>query len=170
MVYGGSLRTWIGAAALLAMASPSPAFAQDSASVTGLADIAFGTIASPTDQSNSQNVSICSYGSFFRIPLYAINYSVVATGSGSGGAFTLSSGVATLAYDVQWADATDATSGTMLQPGVASSGFGNNANSLLCRRGPQDNASLIVTIRAAELATATAGTYSGTLQITISPD
>jgi hypothetical protein len=170
MVYGRSPGNWIGVAALLAMAVPSPASAQDRASITGLGDLAFGTIVSPIDQSKTQNVSICSYFSLFGFPLVVRNYSVTATGTGSGGAFTLSSGARTLAYDVQWTDAINATSGTMLQPGVASSGFGNNANSLLCRQGSQDNASLIVTIRATQLAIATAGTYSGTLQIMISPD
>jgi hypothetical protein len=169
MVYGKSLRTGIGAAVLLAMAAPSPAPAQNRARVTGLANVAFGTIAAPIDQTNSQNVSICSYFSFFGFFEIPRDYSVTATGSGSGGAFTLSSGAGNLAYDVQWADSVNATSGTMLQPGVAFSGFGNNANSLLCSPS-QDNASLIVTIRAADLATATAGTYSGTLQIMISPN
>jgi hypothetical protein len=151
------------------MAVPSPASAQDRASITGLGDLAFGTIVSPIDQSNSQNVSICSYFSFFGFFEIPRDYSVTATGNGSGGAFTLSSGAANLAYDVQWADSVNATSGTMLQPGVASPGFGNGANSLVCNP-IQDNASLIVTIRAVQLGTATAGTYSGTLSITITPE
>jgi hypothetical protein len=168
MVYGGSLRKWIGAAALLALAMPSPASAQSRARITSLADVAFGTIAAPIDQTNSQNVTVCSYYSIWIFNIRQ-NYSVVATGSGNGGAFTLSSGAATLAYDVQWSDTINATSGTMLQPGVASSVFGNNDNSLACNPS-QDNASLIVTIPATQLATATAGTYSGTLQIMISPE
>jgi hypothetical protein len=169
MVYGGSLRKWIAAAALLALVVPSPACAQNRASITGLTDVAFGTIVSPIDQSNSQNVSICSYQNGFWGYIFPNPYSVVATGSGSGGAFTLASGAATLAYDVRWSDTANQTTGIQLQPGLAASGFGNAATHYTCDSNP-DNASLIVTIRAAQLATAAAGTYSGTLQIMISPN
>ena len=57
----------------------------------------------------------------------------------------------------------------MLKSGVASGNFENAAGLFACFR-PSDNASLIVTIRAAQLAAASAGNYSGTLQITIVPD
>jgi spore coat protein U-like protein len=163
MIYGGSLIKWAAAAALAAMVLDAPVHAD--ARITGLADVAFGTINAPIDQSNTQNVSVCSrQGTFSRA-----GYSVQAIGSGSGGAFTLSSGAATLDYDVQWADATNQTSGTMLQPGVASGGFGSGADLFACFF-QLDTASLIVTIRAAQLASATAGNYTGTLQVVISPE
>lgn len=141
----------------------SPARAQ-SARIGGLADVGFGTITAAGDQSNSQDVVVCSY----RNNPQGLDYSVTATGSGSGGAFTLASGASTLAYDVQWADSSGQTGGTMLQAGVAASGFGNAATGFTCPSQP-DTASLTVTIRAADLAAAQAGSYSGSLQITITP-
>ncbi len=164
MSYGGSLIRRLGGVALLA-AVPNTAAHAAGARVGGLADVAFGTINSPVDQSNSENVSICSFKGWGSTR----PYSVQATGSGAGGAFTLSSGAATLAYDVQWADSPNQSAGTMLQPGVASTGF-VNAVSLFPCFGQPDDASLIVTIRAAQIATATAGSYTGTLQITIVPE
>lgn len=164
MRYGGSLIRCAGAAALLAGAMDAPAHAAR-ARITGLADLAFGTINSPVDQSSSQNVSVCSYQGRFT----TLGYSVQAMGSGSGGNFALSSGAATLAYDVQWADSPNLTSGTLLQVGVASGGFGNAAGRSACDSRP-DTASLTVTIRAAQIAAAMAGSYTGTLQITIVPE
>lgn len=162
MIYGGPLIRCLGFATLLALAPARPAHA--TALIRGLADVNFGTINSFVDQSNTQNVSICSFQGFATA-----GYSVMATGSGSGGAFSLSSGANKMAYDVQWADSANRTSGTMLQPGVAAGGF-NNAASLFACFGQPVNASLIVTIRSAQLTSATAGSYSGTLQIMIVPD
>lgn len=153
----------LAALALLAVSAAPPARAQ-SARIGGLEDVSFGTIPAMADQTNSQNVVLCSY----RNNPQRLDYSVSATGSGSGGAFELSSGAATLSYDVQWADSPGQTGGTMLQAGTAASGFGNAANGFTCPSQP-DTASLTVTIRAADLATAQAGTYSGSLQITIVP-
>ena len=153
----------LGMAAALSLASAAPARAQ--ALISGLEDVSFGTIPAMVEQSNSQNVVVCSYSGWFsRLP-----YSVLATGSGSGSAFRLSSGAATLAYDVQWADSPGQTGGTLLQPGVPASGFGNAATGLGCLF-QQNTASLTVTIRAADLAAAQAGSYTGALQITIVPE
>jgi hypothetical protein len=70
---------------------------------------------------------------------------------------------------VQWSDLPGQTGGTMLQPGVTASGFGNAANGFDCSANPE-TASLTVSLRAADLASASAGNYSGTLQITITPE
>jgi hypothetical protein len=147
-----------------ACATASPARAQQ-VRVAGLEDINFGMIPAAVDRTSSQDVAVCSY----RNKPQTLNYSVTAIGSGSGGAFQLASGPATLPFDVQWADAPGQTGGTMLQAGVAATGFGNGANGFDCPALP-DTASLTVTIRAADLASAAGGTYSGTLQITIVPE
>jgi hypothetical protein len=168
MIHGESLSRWLAACALLAAAMETPAHAAN-VQVSGLADVNFGMINSLSDQSNNQNVSVCSYQDSLQGWLAALPYSVVATGSGKNSAFTLSSGAGTLAYDVQWADSPNRTTGTMLQAGVTSGNFDNAASLLACLR-PPENASLIVTIRAAQLTSATAGNYSGTLRITIVPD
>jgi hypothetical protein len=160
--------TWgvliLGSAVTLSLALAAPACAQ-SARIGGLEDVNFGAIPAALDQSRSQDVVVCSY----RNNPQRVNYAVTASGSGSGGAFELSSGAGTLAYDVQWADLPGLTGGTMLQAGVPSTGFGNGATGFTCPQQP-DTASLTVTIRAADLASARAGSYSGSLQITIVPE
>lgn len=153
----------VAAASVVGATVPVPAMAQQ-AQISGLADVNFGTIASPSDQANTQDVVVCSY----RNKPQGLNYSVTATGSGSGGTFELSSGTATLAYDVQWEDSPGQPGGTMLQANVASPSFGNAATGFTCPQQP-NTASLAVTIRAADLASAQAGLYSGSLQITIVP-
>lgn len=165
MIYGGSSIKWLGAFALLAAAMETPAHAD--ARITDLADVAFGTISATSDQSISQNVCAFSRtGGFFG----GAGYSVRATGSGSGGAFTLASGAASLAYEVQWADSPNQTSGVSLTAGALSSGFANSAFFQTCSFQTQGTASLTVVIRGSQLARATAGNYNGTLQITIVPD
>lgn len=141
----------------------SPVRAQD-ARIAGLADVSFGSLTTITDQSNSQDVVVCSY----RNKPQRLPYSVMASGNGSGGAFSLSAGAGTIPYDVQWADSPGQTGGTMLLAGVPASGFGNAANGFDCP-GQPNTASLTVTIRAVDLASAPAGNYAGSLQITIVP-
>lgn len=154
----------LGSTAALCLAPGEPARAQD-ARIGNLADVNFGTITAATDQSISQNVVVCSY----RNKPQALAYAVIASGTGSGGAFTLSAGAGTLPYDVQWADSSGQTGGTMLQAGVPASGFANAANGFDCPAQP-NTASLTVTIRGADLASARSGNYSGLLQITIVPE
>jgi hypothetical protein len=148
----------------LGLGLTTPAYAA-SAQLSDLADVAFGTIISPVDQTKSANVSVCS----FQNKPHATSYSVTAIGSGPGGSFELSNGVSGLTYDVQWSDSIGQTGGTMLQAGAAAPAFGNAADGFDCSGHP-DNASLTVTIRSASLASAMAGSYSGTLQITIAPE
>jgi hypothetical protein len=143
----------------------APAYADGR--ITGLVDMAFGTISATTDQSISENVCAFSRtGGFFG----GAGYSVRATGSGSGGAFLLASGTANLPYEVQWTDSPDQTSGLSLTAGSLMSGFANSAFFQNCAFQNQGTASLTVVIRGTQLAAATAGSYTGTLQITIVPD
>lgn len=160
MAYGKSLIAL--AVALIALTVSAPAHAD--ARITGLADVSFGTISAIADQSNSQNISVCSYQG-----RSTAGYSVRATGSGGGGAFLLSSGAGSLPYEVAWADAANQTGGFQLQANVLSSGHGGAAGRFACLF-QLDTASLTVTIRATELASAAAGTYSGILSITIVPE
>jgi len=141
---------------------PSSAYAaNDKARISGLADVAFGPVSTATDTPISQDV--CAYSSS------ATNgYSVTATGSGGGGAFTLSSGAAQLPYDVLWADSAGQPNGTALSAGTTTSGFISTAGQQGCSN-PTASATLTVVIRAASLGTALAGSYTGSLQITIAP-
>jgi hypothetical protein len=152
-------------AALVAMTAPAPARAN--ARISGLVDVNYGTIANFADQTISQNVCVYSVtgNSSNRRP-----YSVLATGNGSAGAFTLQSGARTLPYEVRWNDAADQTSGTQLTNGVNASGFLTGNVNLSCSNGANNNASLVVTITGTSLATATAGTYTGVLTIVITPN
>lgn len=159
MTWGKSL---IGGAIAAAMLAAAPAQAADKARITGLSDVSFGLIAGTGDQSLSQ--SVCAYSNSSTN-----GYSVVATGSGSGGAFELS-GSAPLPYDVLWADSAGQTGGSALTAGTASPGFTSSASHQVCTSGPPASASLTIVIRAATLGSAPAGSYSGTLQLTIAPE
>ena len=167
MTKGMPLGTVAIAVALAALTAPTGARAQLQSRVTGLSDVSYGTINAFVDQTNSQNVCIYSVFSFFGFPIRR-DYSVIATGNGAGGAFTLASGPRTLPYEVRWADAANQTTGTQLTAGVTAAGFSNSSNNQGCSG--NENASLIVTITGTSLATASAGSYSGVLSITIVPN
>ena len=147
----------------LSLAGGAPAQAADNVRLTGLADVAFGTITATGDQTMSQ--SVCAFTS-----AKSEGYGLTATGSGSGGAFTLSSGAAQLPYEVMWSDSSGQTTGTVLAPGTYASGFTSTTKRQICDKPPPATASLIVVIRAANLGVATAGSYTGTLQLTIAPE
>ena len=161
-----SLQRATRAAAFLAATSllvATPAEAQQ-VRITRLSNANFGTITNLASDTQ-RNQSVCIYSS-----VADKGYNVTASGSGSGGAFTLSSGSATMAYEVQWNDVTGQTSGTDLSPGIKLSGLTTTATSQNCGSGPSRTASLIVLLRAATLGSATAGTYSGTLTLLIEPE
>lgn len=94
-------------------------------------------------------------------------YRVTATGSGAGGAFTLSNGSSTLAYQVEFAGRTGGF--FALAAGVARSGFNGNTQAQ-CTGLTRQNERVRITIRAADLAAAPAGTYAGTLTLTVAPE
>ena len=147
-----------------ALSLMSPEAVAQKARLGDLNDIAFGAI-SNLSADVAQAQSVCAFSQS------ATNgYNVSATGSGPGGAFTLSAGAAQLDYDVQWAAAPAQTSGTALAPGGVLSGLTSTASQQTCNSGPASSASLIVILRAAQLGAATAGSYTGTLSLTIAPE
>jgi hypothetical protein len=162
MVYGKPLGIMVAAVAALGLL-PTPACAASRASVTGLSNVNFGVIGVFSDQTISQNICV-----------YAQNatggYSVTASGDGASGSFALSSGGSSLAYEVLWSSVAGQVGGTQLSAGVTSPGFVSNAAQKTCNSGPASSASVTLAIRASALNGARAGTYSGTLQITIVPD
>jgi hypothetical protein len=163
MRYGVTLRTAVVLGSIVAGASCGAAGAAEKARISGLADVNFGQITGTVDQAIGQ--SLCVYSSS---PTGA--YGVTASGSGSGGSFALSSGSAELAYDVLWADAPNQSSGMALLSGTPRGGFTSNASQHFCNSGPSSTATLTIVIRSAELGNAQAGSYSGMLQITITPE
>jgi hypothetical protein len=141
----------------------TPVCAAEKARITGLSDVSFGSVAVTVDRTASQ--SVCAYSSSNNGA-----YWVSAQGSGSGGAFTLASGAAQLPYEVYWADSPGQTGGQQLAAGSTATGFVSIATHQFCNSGPATSASLTVVLRAAVLGSATAGDYSGTLEITLGPE
>ncbi len=153
----------LAAAALSLAILPAPARAQV-VQISNLTDISFGAIGVPSaDLSLSQTV--CAYATGLP-PRYAIK----ASGSGVGGAFTLTTGAATLAYEVQWNAAAGQTSGTGLSAGVNLTGQASGGVTPTCTLGLTPSGSLTVILRAADMSSATAGSYSGTLTLLLSPN
>lgn len=149
-----------GTSAILLAASPAHA-ASNKVRVTSLNDVAFGAIANlNTDISQSQG--ICLFAD-----TNTNGYNVTATGTGPGGAFELSSGSNSLAYDVQWSSSSGQVSGAQLSPNLPLTAQSSTAAQQTCNSGPSTSASLIILLRSGALSSATAGTYSGTLTLVV---
>lgn len=146
----------------------APASAGDTVRISGLTDVAFGSISSFAGDA-VQSESLCLYS---KSPP-ANHYRITARGSGPGGAFLLSSGGANLPFEVQWSDSPGQTSGSQLLPnqpltGQQSSAGAGSADD--CSSGPGATASLIVILRSASLSAAASGTYNGTLSLLVAPE
>ena len=96
--------------------------------------------------------------------------SVTAAGSAPGSQFALTSGANLLPYEVQWNASSGQSSGFALSPNFPRTGLVTAATQQTCNSGPPASASLTVVIRSAALTRATAGDYTGTLQVTIAPE
>lgn len=130
--------------------------------ISGLSDVAFGTVDPSTAASDAQNVCVWSNTS-------GRGYSLTATGSGAANAFTLSDGTNDLAYAVEWADSSGQSAGSALTPGTTLGGLASTAVSPTCSAGPAASASLIVKLTTADMQAAVAGSYSGTLTLVVAP-
>ena len=131
--------------------------------ISGLNDVAFGTVDPTAAASDAQNVCVWSNTS-------GRGYNITATGSGASNAFTLTDGTDALAYAVEWADSTGQLSGTALTAGSALTGLSSAAVNPTCSSGPATTASLIVRMTAADLQAAVASTYTGTLTLVVAPE
>ena len=158
LVKGG---TWLAAfLGLLLVGQPAQA-ASNKVRITSLSDVAFGTIANlSVDGIRSQD--LCLFADT------ATNgYNITATGTGPGGAFQLSAGLGSMAYEVQWSSTSGQSVGTQLSPNVPLTGQASAATHQLCANGPATSASLIIVLRASALSSASAGTYSGNLTLVV---
>ena len=134
------------------------------ARITGLSDIAFGNWTGG-DLTADQNICVGLYGTnTFRLR---------ATGSGdlnSANAFALSNGSDYIPYRVYFNDQnglsgrTELTAATALTNQTAGAAFWNIFGCLI------NNANLSVLIEETELASASAGNYTGTLTVTVIPE
>jgi len=147
------------AAGLPSTASAAPT---DGADITGLVDLAFGQLTMASDQTLSENV--CAFSNSATTA-----YAVQATGDGTGSAFTLSNGSATLPYEVRWAGSPGQTNGTALTAGATVSGFSSGGAQKTCQGRPTSSATLLVTIRAQAASSAQVGSYSGVLTLMLTP-
>jgi len=130
--------------------------------ISGLSDVAFGTVDPGAAATSAENLCVWSNTS-------GRTYQVTATGSGAANAFALTDGANTLAYDVQWADSTGQSSGTALTSGTPLGAQASTATNPTCSAGPATTASLIVNMTAANLQSAVAGAYTGTLTLVVAP-
>jgi hypothetical protein len=130
--------------------------------ISGLTDVAFGTVDPTSPASSAENVCVWSNTS-------GKGYSVTASGDGASNAFTLSDGTNSLPYSVEWAGSSGQTSGTALTSGAALAGLSSTATNPTCSAGPAATASLIVKMTAANLQAAVASAYTGTLTLVVAP-
>lgn len=145
---------------LAGIVCPSPALA-DKVRITKLSDVNFGVVGSlQTDTRRSQNICVYSNGQ-------SATYSVSASGSGAGSAFTLSNGPYVLGYDLEWSSLAGQTGGASLTPNVALAGQTSSATNQQCSSGPSASASLTLVLRGASLAAAREGNYTGSLTLII---
>jgi len=133
--------------------------------ISGLSDVTFASVDPSLDATDAQNVCVWSNTS-------TRGYSITATGSGSGGAFTLASGaLPAVPYAVEWAPSSGQTSGTSLAATTALTGQTSTAINSDCTAGPSASASLVVSIGSATLQSMSAGvTYNGTLTLVVAPE
>ena len=133
------------------------------ARISGLSDVDFTNQDPGTAALDAQNVCVWSNTATKA-------YTITATGSGTGSAFTLAAGAATVPYGVEWAASTGQTSGTALAAGTASASLTSAATHQTCTSGPSASASLIVRMATADLSTMDAGSnYTGTLTLLVTP-
>ena len=151
------LATFLG---LLLVGQPAEA-ASNKVRITSLSDVAFGTIANlAVDGVRSQD--LCLFAD-----TVTNGYNITATGTGPGGAFQLSAGLASMAYEVQWSSTSGQSAGTQLSPNVPLTGQASTATHQVCANGPATSASLIIVLRASALSSARAGAYSGNLTLVV---
>lgn len=132
--------------------------------ISGLADVSFTNQDPATPAANAQNVCVWSNTS-------TKGYNVTATGSGTGSAFTLANGAATVPYAVEWAGSSGQSTGTALTTGSALTGLTSTATNATCSAGPGSSASLIVKIPTTSLQSMqAAASYTGTLTLVVAPE
>jgi hypothetical protein len=132
--------------------------------ITGLTDVSFANADPPTAAVSNQSDCVWSNTA-------TKGYSISATGSGPGGAFTLASGSLTpVPYSVQWNAAAAQTTGTPLVSGTPLPGLVSTATRPACTASPSSTSSLIISIAPTDLQSMVAtSSYTGTLTLLVTP-
>lgn len=94
-------------------------------------------------------------------------YRITATGSGAGGAFSLTDGTNSVAYTVEYDDGTGALALGSSTPLIGRTGA-DPASATCATTG--NNATVTTTVTAADGAALPAGTYTGTLTLLVAPE
>lgn len=131
--------------------------------VRGTVDHAFGTYSGSGNLTANEMVNVSmNYGDSSR------KYSITGSGSGGGGAFTVSDGgLLTLAYTVGYV-ASAATSGhASMTAGTALTGRGGGVKPL---SDTTDNGNYLITFSSTDLQAADAASYTGTLSLLVAPE
>lgn len=160
---------WRARRALCALVAAAAGFATPAAAqqvqIAGLSDIAFGTWRGAGDLEAEMRHCVRRTGQ------PAGRFNIVATGSGSGGAFRLTSGMASLPYRLSYNDGSgwrDFAGGNSSLAGLQGVQTGTEFNSCLAGQGAGER--LRVRILETDLARAPAGRYAGLLLLTVSPE
>jgi hypothetical protein len=129
--------------------------------ITKLVDVSFGTVAN-LGADAVQGQSVCVYAD-----TNTNGYNITGIGTGPDGSFQLSSGAASMSFDVLWNSSAGQSSGTQLAPNVPLTGQVSAAAHQTCSTGPVSSASLVVVLRSAALSSAAAGSYNGSLTLLV---
>lgn len=133
--------------------------------ISNLSDVDFGSITDLTSDATAQDDSVCVYnnsGSSYKLTVSSLN--------NDGSNFRLKNGTNFMNYNVDWFED---VSGGGIQHSLshASQTTVGNAHqtSISCNSGASNNASMYLTIPAAQFDGAPAGAYSDTLTIEVQP-
>jgi hypothetical protein len=131
--------------------------------ITGLSDLAFGTLDPSSAASSAENVCVWSNTA-------TKGYNLTAAGDGGSNAFTLTNGTTTLAYAVEWAGTSGQTTGSALTTNTPKTGLTSTATASNCSS--STTASLIVKFSTAQMqaAVGSATAYTGTLTLLVAPE
>lgn len=130
----------------------------DEVRISNLGDILLGTFAGVDAVGSS---AACIYRNS------ATTYQITGSGNGAANAFTLTDGTNTVDYSVTFADAL--TAPASLASGVALTGQDGADNDAACAN-TGNNATIEVTVAAADAAALPAGAYAGTLTLVVAPN
>lgn len=130
--------------------------------ISDVGDLAFGSYGGSGDVNG--NDDLCIYR---NNP--AATYFVTASGDGAASAFSMTDGTNTIAYNVYFNDASGTTGEALLTTNSKSTQqSGANTSALDC--GGSNNANFHVEILEANLMSAAAGSYNGTLTMVAEPN
>ena len=144
------------------LASQAVSAKQDTVRLTGLSDVSLGSLGTGGDAITAQ--SVCAYSS-----TNTSGYNVTALGTGASNALEVNSTSGKLPLSVLWSDQPNQTTGTQLVAGNPSATFYSTATHQFCANGPPVSASFIIRIHDADIQSAPAGAYSGTITLIIAP-